>query len=58
MNTSTRPAMSSFSRVWGGSMDTICACLSVSRITGSMKVPRCTATCTPGWSMSAQDCTA
>ena len=54
MNTSTRPASSSCSRVCGGRITTILAFLSDSAITGSMKVPACEATCTPALSMSSQ----
>jgi hypothetical protein len=58
MNTSTRPDSSSRSRVAGGLTTTSLACFSAAAITGSMKVPACTATCTPGLSMSAQRRTA
>ena len=53
MKTSTRPDSSSRSRVAGAFTLTRRACFNAAAITGSMKVPACTATCTPGRSMSS-----
>jgi hypothetical protein len=54
MKTSARPACSSASRVRGGATTSSVAWRSVSRISGSMKVPAATATTLPGRSMSSQ----